>query len=117
MSQRARRVGEMIHKEISTLLVNGLKDPRVGFVTITAVDVTPDLHLARVYYSVIGDEKARKETEAGLMSSASYIRQHLGSRLRLKFTPEILFHYDESVDYANRIEGLLREIKQEDSND
>ncbi len=117
MSQRSRRVSELIHQEISTLLVSGLKDPRVGFVTITAVEVGPDLRLARVFYSVIGDDQARRETEAGLKSSVSFIRQHLGGRLRLKYTPDLLFQYDDSVDYGSRIEGLLREIKQEDSDD
>jgi ribosome-binding factor A len=117
MSQRAQRVGELIHKEISMLLVSGLKDPRVGFVTITGVEVTPDLHLARVYYSVIGNEQVRRDTEAGLKSSLTFIRQHLGSRLRMKYTPDLLFQYDESVEYGNRIESLLREVKQEDDND
>ncbi|MCK4537074.1 MAG: 30S ribosome-binding factor RbfA [Desulfuromonadales bacterium] len=117
MSQRAHRVGELIHKEISALLVNGLKDPRVGFITITGVEVTPDLHLARVYYSVIGDEQSRRDTEAGLKSSLSFIRKHLSSRLQMKYTPDLLFEYDESVEYGSRIEGLLREIKQDSADD
>ncbi|HKL26633.1 MAG TPA: 30S ribosome-binding factor RbfA [Desulfuromonadales bacterium] len=117
MSVRTRRVGELIHQEISTLLISGLKDPRVGFVTITGVDVSPDLRSAKVYFSVIGDDKSRRETEAGLKSSVPFIRQHLGSKLRMKYTPDLQFHYDESVEYGNRIEGLLKEIKQEESND
>ena len=117
MSQRAQRVGELIHKEISALLVKGLKDPRVGFITITGVEVTPDLHLARVYYSVIGDEEDRRQTAAGLKSSRSFIRSQLGSRLQMKYTPDLIFQYDESVEYGNRIENLLREIKQDQPDD
>lgn len=117
MSVRTRRVGELIHQEISTLLISGLKDPRIGFVTITGVDVSPDLRLAKVYFSVVGDEKARRETEAGLKSSVPFIRQHLGGTLRLKYTPDLRFHYDEAVDYGNRIEGLLQEIKREEADD
>src|SRR6056297_2383977 len=117
MSQRAQRVGELIHKEISALLVKGLKDPRVGFVTITGVEVTPDLHLARVFYSVIGDEEARRQTEAGLKSSQPFIRHQLSGRLQMRYTPDLIFQYDESVDYGNRIESLLRNIKQDQQDD
>ena len=103
-------MGETIHKEISQLLVKGLKDPRIGFVTITAVDVSPDLRQAKVFFTVIGDEAERDRSAAGLKSSVSYIRQQLGRHLRMKFVPEIQFEYDGSVDYGNRIENLLREI-------
>lgn len=98
-------------------MISGLKDPRVGFVTITGVDVSPDLRLAKVFFSVVGDESARRETEAGLKSSVPFIRQHLGSQLRLKYTPDLQFHYDESVEYGSRIEGLLKEIKREEADD
>ena len=107
---RASRVGEQIHKEISALLVKGLKDPRIGFVTITAVDVTPDLHLARVYFTAMGDEKARRESEKGLRSSIPFIRRELGRRLRMRYIPDILFQYDESIDYGNRIESLIEDL-------
>ena len=117
MSQRAQRVGELIHKEISALLVKGLKDPRVGFITITGVEVTPDLHLARVYYSLIGDDEARRRTAAGLKSSQPFIRRQLGSRLQMKYTPDLIFQYDESVEYGSRIENLIREINQDQVDD
>lgn len=109
-SQRARRVGEQIQKEVSALLVKGLKDPRIGFVTITGVEVTPDLHLARVYFTVMGDATARAESEKGLKSSESFIRRELGRRLRMRYVPDILFQYDSSLDYGNRIESLIQEI-------
>jgi ribosome-binding factor A len=115
--QRSHRVGEQIHKEISALLVKGLKDPRIGFVTITAVEVTSDLHLARVYFTTMGDDDARKSTEKGLQSAAPYLRRELGKRLRLRYTPELLFQFDSSLEYGNRIESLLREIHQEEDHD
>lgn len=109
--QRSQRVAETIQQEISALLLRGLKDPRIGFITITGVEVTPDLHLARVFYTVIGDETARKNTAAGLKSSIPYIRQQLGRQLRMKYLPDLVFQYDSSIDYGNRIESLLRDIR------
>ena len=107
-------MGETIHQEISQLLIRGLKDPRIGFVTITAVEVTSDLRHAKVYYTVIGDQQSRNDTAAGLKSSTSYIRQQLGRQLRLRYIPEIIFEYDSSVEYGNRIEDLLREVNPTD---
>ena len=109
-SQRAHRVGELIQQEISALLIRGLKDPRIGFVTITGVEVTPDLHLARVYYTVVGDEAMRRQTAAGLKSSIPFIRQQLGRQLRMKYLPDLIFEYDTSIEYGNRIESLLRDL-------
>jgi len=116
-SQRAHRVGELIQQEVSALLIHGLKDPRVGFVTVTGVEVTPDLHLARVYYTVIGDETARRDTAAGLKSSTHFLRQQLGSKLHMKYLPDLLFQYDTSIEHGNRIESLLRDIHSKSSND
>ncbi len=110
-------MAETIHKEISSLLLRGLKDPRIGFVTITAVDMTPDLSQAKVFYSLIGSDEERKATAAGLKSSAPYIRQQLGRVLRLRFIPEILFEYDTSVEYGQRIEKLLSEVLPEESDE
>lgn len=115
--QRAQRVGETIQHEISSLLLRGLKDPRIGFVTITGVEVTPDLHLARVFYTVIGDDATRKSTTAGLKSSIPFIRQQLGKQLRMRYTPDLIFQYDTSIEYGNRIESLLRDIHTDDAAD
>lgn len=115
--QRSNRVSEAIHKEISALLVKGLKDPRIGFVTITAVEVTPDLHLARVYFTTLGEEKSRRETEKGLKSSVPYLRRELGRRLRMRYVPDLLFQYDASLDYGNRIDSLLRDLHTESGDD
>ena len=116
-SQRAQRVAETIHKEISSLLIKGLKDPRIGFVTITSVDVTSDLRQARIYYTLMADMDDRVQTQAGLDSCSSYIRQHLGRQLRLRFIPEIHFEYDASFDYGQKIEKLLSEVKIKDQQD
>lgn len=116
-SQRINKVAEMIHKEISALLVRGLKDPRIGFVTITAVDVVPGLHLARIFYTVMGDEKARRDTEAGLKSCTPFLRREIGKQLQLRHTPELLFEYDTSIAYGNRIESILKDIHDKDSHD
>jgi len=116
-SQRSNRVADQIHKEVSALLIKGLKDPRVGFVTITAVEVTPDMHLARIYFSVMGSESDRKNTEKGLKSSAPYLRRELGKRLRMRYVPDLLFQFDHSLAYGNRIDSLLRQITTEHTDD
>ncbi|PKN13682.1 MAG: ribosome-binding factor A [Deltaproteobacteria bacterium HGW-Deltaproteobacteria-4] len=112
--QRAQKVAEAIQKEISSLIIKGLKDPRVGFVTITAVDVTSDLSLAKVFFTVIGDDKARKDSAAGLKSAIPYIRREIGKQLRLRVVPEVVFHYDTSIDYGHHIESLLKGIQEKE---
>ncbi len=118
-TQRSRRVGEQIQKEISDLLLRGVRDPRIGFVTITSVDVTSDLQYARIYYTVFNtaeaDTQQRKETQQGLVSASAYLRSELGKRLKLRRVPELTFKYDESTEYGNRIESLLREIRTDEA--
>lgn len=108
-SQRSHRIGDQIQKEISSLLTKGLKDPRIGFVTITGVEVTPDLHLARVYYSVMGDSEARSNTATGLAKATPFIRRELGRRMRMRYIPDILFVFDTTLDQSDHINKLLRE--------
>lgn len=110
MHKRSDKVAETIHTTISTILMRGLNDPRIGFVTITGVEVTDDLHLARIFFTVIGDEAARKSTEAGLKSATGHIRHELGKVLKMRYTPDILFKYDHSQEYGQRIDDLLREV-------
>lgn len=107
---RPHRVGEQLQKEISALLLKGLKDPRVGFVTITGVSVTPDMHLARVHYTVYGDETQRLDTQKGLKSAVPFIRRELSRRLRLRYVPELVFEFDKALEYGNRIDSLLRQL-------
>lgn len=110
---RPHRVGEQLQKEISALLLKGLKDPRVGFVTITGVSVTPDMHLARVYYTVYGDETQRVDTQRGLKSAVPFIRRELSRRLRLRYVPELIFEFDKALEYGNRIDSLLRQLNED----
>jgi ribosome-binding factor A len=107
--QRSHRIGDQIQKEISGLLAKGLKDPRIGFVTITGVEVTPDLHLARVYYTVMGDGQARTETGKGLEKATPFIRRELGRRMRIRYIPDLLFVFDSTLDYSEHINRLLKE--------
>ena len=90
-------------------MAKDLKDPRVGFVTVTSVDTSPDLRHARVYVSVLGGEHQREESLAGLTSSHGYLQARVASELRLKHTPQLDFHYDESADRGIRISELLRQ--------
>ena len=113
VSNRPERVGEAIRDELSQLLVREVHDPGVGFVTLTRVKVTPDLQLARVYYTTMGDETARRETEKALRRAAPFLRRQIGQRLRLRRVPEIEFFYDESIEKADRVERILHELEQE----
>jgi ribosome-binding factor A len=115
--KRCDKVAETIHEMISTILSRGLNDPRIGFVTIIAVEVTVDLRLAKVFFTVIGDDLAKKNSEAGLNSAKGYIRRELGKVLSLRFLPDITFVYDHSQEYGNRIDTILREIGTEHDGD
>ena len=117
MYKRSDKVAEAIHEMVSELLVKGLKDPRIGFVTITGVKLTDDLHLATVYFSVIGSDEEKKATEQGLNSALGYIRKELGKNLRMRYIPDIVFRYDVSVEYGSRIESLLKEIGTKENGD
>lgn len=108
--KRSDKVAETIHETVSSILARGLNDPRIGFVTISAVEVTDDLHLARIFFTVIGDADAKKNSEAGLNSAKGYIRKELGRVLTMRHIPEIIFKYDHSQDYGSRIDSILREI-------
>ena len=108
--KRSDKVAEAIHTTISIILSRGLNDPRIGFVTITGVEVTDDLHLARVFFTVIGDDASKKSTEAGLKSATGHIRHELGKVLKMRYTPDILFKYDHSQEYGQRIDSLLKEV-------
>lgn len=106
---RKDRVADAIREEISALLSRGLKDPRIGFVTVTDVEVSPDLRQARVFYSVVGPEADRATTRKGLESATGFIQSHVGKRLGLRNTPLIEFRYDASLERGARIERLLKE--------
>jgi ribosome-binding factor A len=106
---RMRRVDEAVRAVLSDAISKLLKDPRVGFVTVTAVKTSSDLRHARVYVSVLGDETTREASLEGLRSAHGFLQSRLGSELTLKRTPELTFEYDDTVDSAARINELLRE--------
>jgi ribosome-binding factor A len=110
---RPRRVSEEF-REILAEEIPKLKDPRVGFVTVTGVKVTPDLRRAIVFYTAMGDDKARKATAAGLRSATGHLRQVIGHQVRMKVLPDLEFEEDETIETADRIEELLRELHRED---
>ena len=113
MSLRSNRIGEQMKKELSDIIGRKLKDPRVGFVTVTDVAVTGDLQQATVYISVLGDAKQREDTLKGLEKAKGFMRSEVGHRIRLRKTPELFFEFDESIDYGNRIETLISQINAE----
>ncbi len=113
-TQRTERVAALIQQEISTMLVRGLKDPRIGFVTITGAKVSPDLREAWVYYAVHGDEKVRADTAKGLDAARGFIRRELGKALKTKVTPELHFVYDEAIEHGDRIERLIKQVHEEE---
>jgi ribosome-binding factor A len=113
MSTRPDRIADQIRSELAELLAREVHDPGVGFVTLTYVKVTPDLQLARVYYTSLGDEKAQRESAKALKRAAPFLRRHLGQRLRLRRVPELEFFYDESIARQDRIEQILQELKTE----
>ncbi|KIL50515.1 MULTISPECIES: 30S ribosome-binding factor RbfA [Jeotgalibacillus] len=112
MSLRSNRVGEQMKKELGDIIGRKIKDPRIGFVTVTDVEVTGDLQQATVYITVLGDEEQRENTLRGLAKAKGFIRSEIGQRIRLRKTPELLFEFDESIETGNRIESLIRDLKE-----
>ena len=110
MSRRTERLGEEVREEVAQLIAGELKDPRIGFVTVTRVEVTPDLRTARVYVGVLGTEKQKQASLAGLRQAAGFLRRALGQSLRLRYTPELVFTYDEGLEASDRVAQLLAEI-------
>jgi ribosome-binding factor A len=109
---RPDRVADQIRAEVAELLAREVQDPGLGFVTVTRVKVTADLQIARIFYTSLGDDRARRATGRALDRATPFIRRQIGSRLRLRRVPEIQFAFDESVEQHERIERLLQEIHQ-----
>ena len=108
--KRSERVADLIQREVAEMLVKSIKDPRIGFVTITKVTVSEDCRSAKVYFSVAGTLAERESSGKGLNSAKGYIRKELGRRLRLRYTPEIVFQFDPSIEYAIHMEEIIRNI-------
>jgi len=112
---RPDRVGDQIRQELSALLSRGaVHDPGIGFITVTRVHVSPDLQHARVFYTSMGDEKARRETSLALERATPFFRRQLGGALRLRRVPELEFRFDRSIEHQDRIEQILRDLHEEE---
>jgi len=108
--KRSDRIGDLILEEVSDLIAREIKDPRIGFVTFTRVDMSDDLHYVKVYVSIIGSPPEKERTLQGLSSATGYIRRHLGKALHLRYTPELTFLLDESSEHGAKIAQLLRQL-------
>ena len=114
LSHRTERVAEQIREEVSQILSTEVADPGIGLVTVTRVKVTPDLSLARVYWTLMGDQAERKKTQKALTRAASYVRHLLSTRMSLRRSPEVVFTFDQAVTAQDRVEQILQELKQEE---
>ncbi|MBD2500096.1 30S ribosome-binding factor RbfA [Anabaena azotica] len=118
-NRRVSRVAELIKREVSQMLINGIKDDRVGtgMVSVTDVDVSGDLQHAKIYVSIYGTEEAKAETMAGLKSATGFVRSELGARVRLRRTPEVIFIEDRSIERGTKVLSLLNRLENERSLD
>jgi ribosome-binding factor A len=109
---RPERVGAEIQAALGEMLSRGLlRDPRIGYITITGVKMSPDLRVARIYWSSLGTEEERTETERGLDAAKGFVRREVTARVKLRVSPEVFFVFDESVGEGDKIDRLLREVK------
>ena len=113
---RPDRVGDQIRRDLSDMLTRGdVHDPGIGFITLTQVKVSPDLQVVRVFYTTLGDAHARDETARALARATPFFRRQIGSRLRLRRVPEIEFRFDETIQHQDRIEQILRDLREEET--
>jgi ribosome-binding factor A len=110
---RAHRVGEQIKKELSEIFQRELKDPRIGFVTVTGVEMTGDLQQAKIFLSILGNDEQKEASLKAIDKASGFIRSEVGKRIRLRHTPELIFKIDESIEYGSRIEKLLDNLNKE----
>lgn len=108
--ERISRISEEFKREVSDIIQNDIKDPRIAqFTSVMAVDVTKDLRYAKVYISVLGDDKQKNDTITGLKSAAGFIRKEIGRRIQLRYTPEVIFELDKSIEHGLHISKLIEE--------
>jgi len=115
VSRRAQKLAQQIKQEISWLIDRKLKDPNKGFITVTHVKLSPDMKLASVYYTILGDDEARKSTKEVLTRSTSFLRYELKDKVKLRFLPELRFFYDDTFDYSQKISKLISKIHEQDN--
>lgn len=109
---RIEKIAEAVRQEVSIIIHDKLKDPRLGFVTVTRVEMTPDLRLAKIYFSVLGKEEDYKKTKEALDSALGFVRRLIAERINLRIAPDIMFFEDRSSEYSVRIEEVLNQIKE-----
>ncbi|HEY3284565.1 MAG TPA: 30S ribosome-binding factor RbfA [Armatimonadota bacterium] len=114
MSRRTEKVEEVLRDIVSEILLREMKDPRLGFLTITGVQVSPDLRSAHIYYSVLGDEAQQKTTADALRRASGFVRTQVGRRTTFRFVPELDFRYDPSVQHGSRVMELLEQVHREE---
>lgn len=112
---RLERVGHLIQMEISNLILHKMKDPRLGFVTVTRVHVTADLKSARVFFSAMGDEKAKRSSQQALENAAGFLQREIAAALKLRYTPRLTFALDDSLDRGMEIDRVLRNLDEDKS--
>jgi ribosome-binding factor A len=110
---RNHRVAEQIKKELGSIIQREMKDPRIGFITVTGVEVTNDLSQAKIYISVMGSLEQKENSLHALEKAQGFLRSEIGKRILLRHVPELIFKIDESIEYGNRIESLITQLKQE----
>jgi ribosome-binding factor A len=115
---RQRKIADQVKKYLSQLIDHRLKDPRKGFITVTGVKISGDLRIAKVYYTCLGDEEQRKNSQKALESAQNFLRNELGQYLNIRFTPELRFFYDDSLEYSQHINEIIKKIhKSEEDKD
>jgi ribosome-binding factor A len=115
-NKRVDRVADLLRQEVADLVLRRVKDPRVQRVTITGVDVSPDLQHAKIFFCVMGNpsDEEKKNVAEGLTKARGFMRQELGKRLHMRYLPQLHFHYDNSFDYGDKIERLLKDLHQDE---
>jgi len=111
-NKRAIRVGELLKEEISQIVLREMKDPRIGFVSVTDVEVSGDLRHAKVFISVYGSDKEKEETLEGLQQAQGFVRKLVGERVKIHHTPEIIFRYDDSIENGVHISEIIKDLKE-----
>jgi ribosome-binding factor A len=115
MTRRTVRLAEEIRDEVATIIGRDLKDPRIGFVTVTRVELADDLRNAKVLVSVLGGPAEREKTVHALRKAAGFVRREIGRRIRMRHVPELTFHFDSGVDATDRVAKLLEEVQRTDA--
>jgi ribosome-binding factor A len=115
LTHRTERIAEQLREEVSQILATEVSDPGVGLVTVSRVKVTPDLSLARVYWTILGNDEDRKKTTKALQRAASFVRRVLAGRVTLRRVPEVVFQYDEGLAAHQRVEEILHELHEQEA--